>query len=91
MTKPRLPRKLKRDIDRWLHGGVVVPSRRVRRWVNREFHEERADVITERIDAYFGRTWAAVRERVGRYARCASYRPDHNGECLNCDEPSFMH
>lgn len=23
--------------------------------------------------------------------RCADYRPDHNGECLNCDEPAFMH
>jgi hypothetical protein len=23
--------------------------------------------------------------------RCADYRPDHNGECLNCDEPADAH
>jgi len=22
---------------------------------------------------------------------CRNYRPDHNGECLNCDEPFFAH
>jgi hypothetical protein len=22
---------------------------------------------------------------------CADYRPDHNGECLNCDEPASEH
>jgi len=22
---------------------------------------------------------------------CADYRPDHNGECLNCDEPADAH
>lgn len=23
--------------------------------------------------------------------RCTEYRPDHNGECLNCDEPASEH
>jgi hypothetical protein len=23
--------------------------------------------------------------------RCRAYRPDHNGECLNCDEPIDAH
>lgn len=23
--------------------------------------------------------------------RCAKYRPDHNGECLDCDEPADAH
>jgi hypothetical protein len=23
--------------------------------------------------------------------RCPEYRPDHNGECLTCDEPAFAH
>lgn len=22
---------------------------------------------------------------------CPEFRPDHNGECLNCDEPGFAH
>lgn len=22
---------------------------------------------------------------------CPAYRPDHNGECLNCDEPADAH
>lgn len=22
---------------------------------------------------------------------CSDYRPDHNGECLNCDEPANAH
>jgi hypothetical protein len=22
---------------------------------------------------------------------CKDYRPDHNGECLNCDEPASEH
>ncbi len=26
-------------------------------------------------------------ERIG----CDNYRPDHNGECLNCDEPADAH
>lgn len=23
--------------------------------------------------------------------KCRDYRPDHNGECLNCDEPYDLH
>lgn len=26
-----------------------------------------------------------------RDVTCADYRPDHNGECLNCDEPADAH
>jgi len=24
-------------------------------------------------------------------SKCDDYRPDHNGECLNCDEPADAH
>lgn len=24
-------------------------------------------------------------------APCTAYRPDHNGECMNCDEPADAH
>ena len=27
----------------------------------------------------------------GRPRKCQHYRPDHNGECLNCDEPASAH
>lgn len=28
---------------------------------------------------------------IGRFRACSQYRPDHNGECLNCDEPLDAH
>lgn len=31
------------------------------------------------------------RRRIEVRLRCREYRPDHNGECLNCDEPADAH
>jgi hypothetical protein len=30
-------------------------------------------------------------DRLDRAVACNSYNPDHNGECLNCDEPADAH
>jgi len=45
--------------------------------------EEIANMLIGRMVA------VAAKEAVERERRC--YRPDHNGECLNCDEPADVH
>lgn len=32
-----------------------------------------------------------AREALSRALACPEFRPDHNGECLNCDEPADAH
>lgn len=37
------------------------------------------------------RVWSSTQATAAPAAACSDYRPDHNGECLTCDEPASEH